>query len=267
MMKISIVTATWNSDKTVERNIKSVLGQDYCDVEHIFIDNLSGDKTLEIIEKSHDGSASDFKVYSGADKGIADAFNKGIGASSGEIIGLLNSDDFYPDPQVISRVMDAFSDPKVMFVHGNMFFEDPVHGSNLRKPLLCPPTYAFPYNHPAFFVRSDLYKKLGLFDISYKFAMDFELICRMYETPNQCAVKGVYLDGDALVCMSFGGVSQSSELASILEVKRALQLHNFYNFSARVNLLLRMLRIKVKSLLSAVGLNWLVVWWRNRKWA
>src|SRR5690606_32557451 len=146
------------------------------------------------------------------------AFNKGIQKSRYDIIGILNSDDEYFDDQVLTRVMKAFEDPSVDFVHGDMMFIDPLHGSNIRRPLLGPLTYAMPFNHPTMFLRKRVYDDIGLFRLDFRLAMDFELVCRMYETTLKCRYKGLYLGGNPLVKMHAGGVSWSHEIRSIDEV-------------------------------------------------
>ena len=109
-MKISIVTVTLNSEKTLERTIKSVLGQNYSDVEYIIIDGGSTDGTLNIIEKYKDKIS---KVISEKDNGLYDAMNKGIKLSTGDIVGILNSDDFFYNEEVLSIVANSFEDKEI----------------------------------------------------------------------------------------------------------------------------------------------------------
>src|SRR5687767_14692033 len=110
-MKISIITITYNSAATVEDTIKSVIAQDYPDLEYIIIDGKSKDNTLAIVDKYKDRIS---KVVSEKDKGLYDALNKGIKHATGEIVGMLHSDDLYAHPQVISHVAEAFKkDPSV----------------------------------------------------------------------------------------------------------------------------------------------------------
>jgi glycosyltransferase involved in cell wall biosynthesis len=267
-MKISIVTPTFNSETTILNNVNSIVSQTYTNFEHILIDNESSDDTLNLVKKEYSikNSTENLRIISEKDKGIADAFNKGIQASSGEIIGILNSDDKYFNDNVLERVINAFDDEKILFVHGNVLFNDPVYGSNLRNPLLCPVTYALPFNHPTMFFRKEIYQKFGVFDADYKFAMDFEFICRLIKQIDDFYNKGIYLKGEPLVTMAAGGASWTNELDSIEETKRALKQHEFWNFAAWKNYKLRVLRTKVKIFLSIIGLNGIVKKWRTKKW-
>lgn len=265
-MKISVITATFNCERSIEQTTRSILAQDYADFEHVVIDNCSSDRTASRLQELHRNPAQ-LKFISEPDRGIADAFNKGIATASGEIIAILNSDDLYAHPNVLSRVVAAFTNnPAALFVHGNMYFEDDAQGSNLRRPLLCSPEVAMPFNHPAFFVRREFYQRYGLFDLSYKYAMDFELLLRIYESPAHCSAQGVYLDGEALAVMRAGGASYRSELKSLAEVKRALQSRNMWTVKARMHMAIRRLRIHAKGLIISLGAKNLIKAWRNWKW-
>src|SRR5258707_10448225 len=112
-MKISIITATYNSAATVRDTLVSIREQDFRDIEHIIIDGGSGDRTMEIVA----GFPHVAKCVSEKDKGIYDAMNKGILLASGDVIGILNSDDIYTGPSVLSAVARAFEDPAVMAAH------------------------------------------------------------------------------------------------------------------------------------------------------
>lgn len=259
---IEIITPTFNSEKFILRNLESIKRQTFQGRQCI-VDNVSSDNTLNIV-RSFDPK---IKIISEKDKGISDAFNKGINSSESEIIGILNSDDEYYDKFVLERVAKAFEDPEVDFVHGDMLFIDSVHGTNVRAPLMCPLTYAMPFNHPTMFLRKRVYNQVGVFDLSYRYAMDFELVCRMYSDPQTCKFKGVYLGGDPLVKMHAGGVSWSHELKSIDDVERALKTYGFFNHEAEKNLKMRRLRIKVKNHLSKIGLDSVIKIWRKWKWS
>ena len=147
-----------------------------------------------------------------------------------------------------------------------IFIEDPLYGSNIRNPLLCPITSAMPYNHPTIFFRREVYQEFGVFDSSYKFAMDFEFICRLIKQVDDFYNKGIYLKGEPLVTMAGGGASWKNELDSIEETRKALKKYGYWNFNARKNYILRVLRTKLKILLSNNGLNRIIVHWRKRKW-
>jgi len=265
---LTIITPTFNSAGSINANIKSVLKQSYKNYEHIIIDNVSSDDTVQIIKNAYDEAhyINKLKIISERDEGISDAFNKGVINANGEIITILNSDDYYYDDKVLERVVSALEDDDKLFTHGNIFFEDPLFGSNIRKPLLCSVTKAMPYNHPTMFFRKEVYTKNGFFDTNYKFAMDFEFICRLIKQFDDFYNKGIYLIGDPLVTMAAGGASWRSELASIDEGKRALKTYGFWNFDARKNYILRKVRTKIKSWLSVIKMENVVTQWRNRKW-
>ena len=265
-MKVTIVTLTFNSEKTIAETIDSVLKQKYQDIEHLFIDNVSTDKTLQIIKDRYNKTDKNYRIISEPDNGISDAFNKGIKNASGEIVVFLNSDDSYTDQDVIGDVIERFKDDRIDYVHGNMKFIDTDFGTNVRRPLLCSLEYAFPYNHPTFFVRKRVYDKVGLFNLKYKYAMDFHLICRLYQSPTQPKFISSYIEGRPLVKMKAGGVSWLHELSSIDEVKRALREFGFLTPRAEMNLFFRKLRVNFRKYLSLLGLNDLVKVWRRFKW-
>ncbi len=267
-MQISIITPTFNSDKIITRNVNSILSQSYNNYEHIIIDNLSSDNTILTIKNlfENSGKTKQLNIISEKDNGISDAFNKGIKASNGEIVGILNSDDEYFNDNVLERVTNAFDDEKILFVHGDVLFDDPVYGSNIRKPLLRSVTYALPFNHPTMFFRKEVYNKYGMFDIDYNYAMDFEFICRLIKQVDDFYNKGIYLKGEPLVTMAAGGASWENELDSIEETRKALKKYDYWNFDARKNYILRVLRTKLKIFLSKIGLNGIVKKWRKRKW-
>jgi glycosyltransferase len=267
-MKISVITPTYNSRKTIEQNVQSLLDQNYKNFEQIIIDNLSDDDTLTKIERlyKNDANIDKLRILSEKDNGIAEAFNKGINKANGEVIGILNSDDQYYDQSVFEKVMNCFKDKNVLFAHGSICFDDRVYGTNIRKPLLCKVTAAMPYNHPTMFFRKEVYKKYGFFDVDYKFAMDFEFITRLNRSVIDFDRKGVYLDGEPLVKMSAGGASWKNELDSIEETKRALKKHDYWNFDAKKNYFLRKLRTKIKYWLSAIKMEKVITRWRKRKW-
>jgi len=265
---LTIITPTFNSAKTIRRNAVSVVNQTYLNFEHIIIDNLSSDETIEVIKNVYENSGYNdkLKIVSEKDSGISEAFNKGIELADGEVIGILNSDDYFYDNNVLKKVVNAFKDKKLLFVHGNIYFDDPVYGSNIRKPLLCSVTQAMPFNHPTMFFRKEVYRQHGFFDTNYKFAMDYEFICRLSKSIIDFEKKGYYLEGKPLVGVLAGGASWKNELDSIEESKRALKKYNYWNFDARKNYILRKLRTKIKSWLSTLKMESVVTLWRKRKW-
>jgi glycosyltransferase involved in cell wall biosynthesis len=207
-MKVSIITATYNSDSTVRDTLESVAAQTYSNIEHIIVDGLSKDNTLEIVaEYPHVA-----KVISEKDDGIYDAMNKGILAATGDIIGILNSDDFYPNSGIIQRVVKEFQEKKVDTTIGDILFVSP---SNLKKIVRYysggkwkPSKFVRGYMppHPSFFVYKKFYDELGLYQIDYKIAADYELLIRFLAT-NKLSYSYI---PEAIVYMREGGVSNAS---------------------------------------------------------
>lgn len=267
-MKISLITPTYNSEKTILDNVQSIINQTYKEFEHIVVDNLSSDNTLEIIKNIYlSNNISDkLRIICEKDEGISDAFNKGISASSGQIINILNSDDHYASPNVFSEVVKVFDDDNFLITHGDIFFDDPIHGSNIRKPLLCPVTVAMPYNHPTMFIKKSVYEKYGLYDTSFRYAMDFEFICRISKNIDVLNSKSFYMNRFPIVNMKAGGASWKNELSSIIESKYVLRNYELWNFSAKKNYTLRKLRIKLKAIFSAFGMEKTITFWRKWKW-
>lgn len=267
-MKISVITPSFNSEKYIRQNVQSVLYQTFKDYEQIIVDNQSQDATLQFIRDEYEskGVTEKLVAVSEKDNGISEAFNKGIALASGEIIAFLNSDDYYFNENVFQKVTDAFANEENLFVHGNIFFEDEKYGSNIRKPLMCKVQAAMPFNHPAMFVRRKCFEDAGLFDTSFRYAMDFEIVCRMLDKIPDFLEKGFYLNGSPLVYMRGGGASWLKEKESVLEVKNALQKNGLWNASARYYYIIRRSRIFLKSFLDKAGLLLLVKYWRKRKW-
>ena len=129
-MKITIVTATWNSGATLRYTMRSVLSQSYPNIEHIIVDGGSTDNTMEIVHELESNYQGRLRYISEKDKGIYDAMNKGIAMATGDIVGILNSDDFYTDDSVLSTVVSAFEDGNIDAVYGDIHY---VKDNDLQK--------------------------------------------------------------------------------------------------------------------------------------
>lgn len=207
-MKISIITATFNSAATVRDTLESVASQRYAEVEHIIVDGASNDDTLSIV----DAFPHVKKVVSGKDKGIYDAMNKGLRLATGDVVGILNSDDFYTGTDVLSDVMDAFSNPFVDVVYGDLQYvkQNNVHvitrtwksGQYKKRNFL----YGWMPPHPTFFVRRKIYDEVGLFNTDLRSAADYEIMLRMLVKHH---ARAFYIP-KILVKMRSGGVSNAS---------------------------------------------------------
>lgn len=219
-MKISVITATWNSGKTVEDTIKSVLRQRYTDIEHIIKDGGSVDNTLSICkdyqkrfyssEVRYQRPQKTMKILSDKDKGIYDAMNQGIQSASGDIIGILNSDDFYTSDDVLETVAKEFQkDPSLEAVYGDIHFvkDDDLtkctryYSSSYFRPWLF--RFGFMPAHPSFYVRKEVYEKYGLYDLQFRTSSDFEWMVRIFVKYH---INAKYLNKD-FVTMRAGGES------------------------------------------------------------
>ncbi|MDA8174588.1 MAG: glycosyltransferase family 2 protein [Nitrospiraceae bacterium] len=220
MLKVSIITITFNSKRYLEQTIQSVLDQDYPDIEYIIVDGGSTDGTLDIIRKYENRIST---WISEPDKGIADAMNKGIKMASGNIIGIIHADDFY-EPEAIKAVAEIFSkDPSIGLVHGDLRFWNPGEtASAIDKPPATEKTAwkRMPAWHPTVFVRRGIYEKFGLFDISYKIAMDHELLLRFLKA----GVRFFY-SGLVLANMRTTGVSNIRYHDALMESKKVATKH------------------------------------------
>ena len=208
-MKITIITVVYNGGDFLENCIRSVISQTYSNIEYIIIDGASTDASLSIIEKYNDRISI---VVSEPDLGIYDAMNKGIALAGGDVIGTLNSDDFFADDTVIAGVAAAFNDSGVDAAYGDLCYvsrQDPqriirnwVSKPYSRKAM----AWGWMPAHPTFYVRSDVYRAHGNYDLKYKSAADYELMLRFLYLNKS---KSVYLPR-VLVMMRTGGVSNSS---------------------------------------------------------
>ncbi len=160
-MKISIITIAYNSEKEIERTIQSVLNQTYTNLEYIIIDGASKDKTVEIAESYREkleNQGVTFRVYSEPDKGIYDAMNKGIRKATGEVIGLLNSGDWY-EVDTAEAVADAFGDSTVDLIYANIRMHKTNGSSFVKKSKQAKIETSRNWNHPTMFVRANIYKE------------------------------------------------------------------------------------------------------------
>jgi glycosyltransferase involved in cell wall biosynthesis len=228
-MKISIITVSYNSAKFIESCISSILNQSYKNIEYIIIDGKSTDNTMNIVKKY---SKNISRIISEPDKGVYDAMNKGIKFAKGDIVGFLNSDDFYASNEVLSRVASVFKhDPSLELCYSDLTYNDQVDSSRVIRYWKssnfilgtfskgwCPP-------HPTFFVRRSMYERYGNFDLSYSIASDIELMMRFLEVHKRNAR---YIP-ELWVKMRMGGLSNKNIKNIVdqnLEVLRALRSHN-----------------------------------------
>ncbi len=208
-MKLSLVTATYNADGTLESCLSSVITQVGVEVEHILIDGASSDGTLSILEQYRYSLAH---VVSEPDEGLYYAMNKGIRMATGDVVGILNADDFYADERVLADVMRVFQDPNVDACYGDLRYVD---AANLKRTVrLWRAGEYYPEKfyrgwmppHPTFFVRRSVYERYGLFNTELGSAADYELMLRFLLRYRVCTR---YIPR-VLVYMRTGGVSNAS---------------------------------------------------------
>lgn len=245
-MKISIVTICFNCEETIRDTIESVLSQSHTDTEYIIVDGLSTDSTMGIVNQYKNRISS---IISEPDEGIYDAMNKGINAASGEIVSILNADDFFEDAHVLKQVVEAFEKHK----NADMVFGDVVFSAveNLKKIVRYYSSknfrrwklrFGWMPPHPATFIKRKVYLKYGLFKLGYKIAADYEMFVRLLYVKqlNYCRIDSI------LVRMRIGGVSTSGLRNSILlnrEIVKACRANGLYT-----NLLLVMSKLPFKLL-------------------
>lgn len=211
-MKISIITSTYNSGKTVKDTLESILNQSYKDIELLIIDGKSKDNTLEIIKQYEKLFQGKLHYISEPDKGIYDAMNKGIRMATGDVVGILNSDDLFTSNNVIQKIAEAFEqDSKLDAVYGDVHFVNP---NNLDKCVRYYSSKIFKRNlmklgfmpaHPSFYTRRECFNKYGLYKTDYKVAADFEFLLRVIYKEK---INIQYLPID-MVTMRTGGASTS----------------------------------------------------------
>lgn len=217
---ISLITTTFNSQETIAHTLESALSQTSSDFEHIIIDNLSSDSTLEIIESyraQYTAKNIALRVFSQKDNGIYDGMNKGIAKAQGEIIGFLNADDYFSHSKVLDFILWGFSSPKnVSIVYANVMYVN-----NALKPLRAQKGRSYDKNafargfhppHPSFYAKKSAFIDYGSFNLSYHIAADYELMLRFLHKQQ---LQSLYID-ECLVNMRAGGASNGS-LARIIK--------------------------------------------------
>lgn len=225
-LKISIITSVYNAETTIKSNISSISSQTYKNWEHIIIDAKSSDKTLAIIKKF---SNQKRYVLSEPDTGPLEGMNKGIKKSTGDIVGFLNADDVYFDSKSLERIAKVFKNPSVMGSYGDLVYTDK---NDLNKIIRIWSIGEFSFSklkrgwaaaHPTFYIRKNIFEKIGYFDPYYFLQSDFEFIVRFFVKYKFTAT---YIP-KPLVKMRTGGVSNKSMKNIIIQ--------NIYNYRALKN--------------------------------
>lgn len=208
-LKVSIITVAFNAEKTIEDTIQSVLNQSYTNIEYIIIDGLSTDGTIDICNTHKDQITT---IVSEKDKGLYDAMNKGVSLATGDVIGVLNADDFYENNGVISKIAEYFEADQIDGLYADLVYVDAEDTAKVTRKWVSgeyqengflkgwmPP-------HPTFFVKKECYEKYGGYSLDLKSAADYELMLRMI---HKHQIKVGYLP-EVITRMRVGGVSNSS---------------------------------------------------------
>jgi glycosyltransferase family 2 len=227
-MRISIITSCYNRERTIHAAIESVLAQDYPDIEYIVVDGASKDNSLQVVNRYKDRIAH---IISEPDTGMYEAINKGIRMATGDIIGLVHSDDFLYDTHVISALVEKFKETGADLVYGNGLFVDSIHtdkvvrnwvsGSFSRRKVRC----GWLPLHPTVYIRREAMMQWGLYDESYKIAADSDLLVRyLYKA----SLRVVYLNR-YIIRMRMGGLSTDRAKRKMMwkEDVRLYKAHGF----------------------------------------
>ena len=226
-MKVSIITVCFNSAETIEDTVKSILGQDYKDIEYIVVDGDSTDGTLDIIEKYH---GRIHKYISEPDNGVYDAMNKGIRLATGDIIATLNSDDLYANETIVGRMVEFIQTNGLDAAYGDLAYIDPNNGNHVTRFWKVGEYkrgafyHGWVMPHPTFFCRKQVFEKYGYFNEKFQIAADFELMLRFIEKHR---IKVGYLPKE-IVKMRTGG--RANVLRGIIrgnwEIMKSFRLNN-----------------------------------------
>ena len=221
MKKLSLITACFNSAATISDTLKSVNNQTYSNIEHIVVDGGSTDATMEIVATFGERVS---QSVSEKDRGIYDAYNKGLNLSSGEIVGFINSDDYYFSNEVAEKVMTIFEDSSIDACHANLVYVDPVDSRKVQRVWK---SWNFERSdmergsipaHPTVFVRRTVYEQFGNFNLKYKLVADYDFLLRVFYMQK---INSVYID-DIWVRMRSGGAT-GGNLKSILSQNREIR--------------------------------------------
>lgn len=228
-MKISIITPTFNSGKTIEDTLKSVASQTYGDYEQIIVDGASRDDTVSIVKQYQKKYPGKIKLISEKDKGIYDAMNKGIKLATGDVIGILNSDDVYYSGQALAKIAHNIQNNDGVF--GNLVYVD----ETLEKTKRVWRTGVGEFKkgwlpaHPTFYVRKKVYDEIGNYNLKYRIVADYDFMMRAISSSKY---HFAYID-EYLVKMRLGGASSDGLKGYVKNAKEANQAlkNNHFKFS------------------------------------
>ena len=238
---ISIITATFNSAKTLKDTIQSVLRQTNKDFEYLIIDGGSTDETIDIVKSYESEFSGRLKWVSEKDEGIYDAMNKGIKMASGDVVGILNSDDYFTSDDILQTVDNAFKSHEIDAIYGDIHFirdGNPqkcvrYYSSRMFRPFWL--RFGFMPAHPSFYCKREVFEKAGLYSLDYKIGADYEMMVRLFK---KYRIKSLYINKD-FVTMRTGGASNNnvrSRITLINEDVKACKENGVYTNSLFVML-------------------------------
>ena len=209
---ISIITATFNSAKTLKDTIQSVLRQTNKDFEYLIIDGGSTDETIDIVKSYESEFSGRLKWVSEKDQGIYDAMNKGIKMASGDVVGILNSDDYFTSDDILQTVDNAFKSHEIDAIYGDIHFirdGNPqkcvrYYSSRMFRPFWL--RFGFMPAHPSFYCKREIFDKAGLYSLDYKIGADYEMMVRLFK---KYRIMSQYINKD-FVTMRTGGASNNN---------------------------------------------------------
>lgn len=222
-MKISIITTAYNSEKTIEDTIQSVLSQEYENFEHIIVDGASKDRTMEIVKKYEEKYKGKLKYISEPDKGIYDAMNKGIKMATGDIIGLLNSDDKYANNKVLEKIAGTIKKEDCDGIHGNLLYMDEETMKKPQRKWVTKSTNIKTGNitaHPTLYLKKEIYDNLGLYDLKYKVVADYNFMVKLLLNKD---IKLVHIN-EYLIHMRLGGASSNGIKGYMYNLKESYKV-------------------------------------------
>jgi glycosyltransferase involved in cell wall biosynthesis len=207
-VKITVITVSYNSAATIAHTLDSVAAQTHPDIEHLVLDGASVDRTVDMV---HANGSPYVRLISEPDHGMYDAMNKGIAMAAGEIIGFLNSDDYFRDSDVLALIAREFESSGVDACYGDLVYVNPTNGKVVRywkSRIFKKGDFAIGWcpAHPTFYVRRSVFQQFGGFDLTYRLGSDVELMMRFLE---RGGIAASYIPS-VLVCMRTGGVSNQS---------------------------------------------------------
>ena len=230
-MKISLITATYNSAQTLKDTFESVLAQTYTDIDYCVIDGGSTDGTIEIIKDYCGRFGGRMRYLSEKDKGIYDAMNKGIKMAVGDVVGILNSDDYFTSNDILQTVAATFNDDSGLdALYGDIHFindSNPdktvrYYSSAMFRPFWL--RFGFMPAHPSFYVKRSVYMQNGGYSLDYKIAADYDMMVRLFY---KCRIKSKYLKQD-FVTMRTGGMSTKNVRNRLLITKEDVKACRAY---------------------------------------